>query len=205
MLAPAAAGHPGHGGTEVIIDGYAYKPASVTIAVNDPVFWGWNGFDRNHSVTSDPGQAEQFDSDPSRPPTQLDHPMNDVFYHYFNRVGRFSYHCKVHPSMRGEVVVVARPPGVDSQAPRITGVRVKRGRLRFTLSEKADLIARISRLRRGRRPRTLKAFDLKGKAGRNSKRLPLRGFGRGRYRLALTAYDAVDNRSPTVTARFRVP
>src|SRR5688572_12196058 len=73
VLLPAASGaHPGHGLEPVVVDGdsFAYEPATVTVGVGDSLVWTWDGnLFNNHSVTADPGQAEQFDSDPGRLPT----------------------------------------------------------------------------------------------------------------------------------------
>ena len=65
--APAAA-------ADVNIGGFAFSPSSVTIAQGETVTWHFAGPDTNHSVTSDPGQADSWDSDPGRPPSSADHP-----------------------------------------------------------------------------------------------------------------------------------
>ena len=117
-----------------------YSPSEVTINQNEKVTWRFDGPDTNHSVTSDPGQAESFDSDPGRNPSSVDHPPGSTFSHTFTRTGSFTYYCKVHPSMRGRVNVTApgqapppggeprpgQPPagGAGDDPPRIGSVRV---------------------------------------------------------------------------------
>jgi Tol biopolymer transport system component len=85
------------------------------------------------------------------------------------------------------------PAPRDTTAPRLTRVRVVRGRLRFTLSEAADVKVVV----RGRR-----TLRLAGRpAGANRVRLRVR---RGSHRLAITAVDAAGNRSAAKRIRFRV-
>jgi plastocyanin len=215
FVPPAADGHPGHGPATVYAEDspQRFTPGGVTVGVGEPVLWAWRGAVRNHSVTADAGQAERFDSDPGEPPGQVTHSETETFVHVFRNEGTFTYYCKVHPSMRGEVKVVHLTPS-DLTRPRLGGVRVgprsvcshrsarcrkARARVRFELSERADVLARI--LRRGR---TVRAFDFAGNAGRNLKRLRTRGLPLGPYRLQLTAFDAADNSSDSVFARFAV-
>ena len=59
MAAPA---HAGHAPPTVNIAVYAYAPQSITVVEGDIVQWNWAGPDTNHSVTSDAGSGEKFDS-----------------------------------------------------------------------------------------------------------------------------------------------
>jgi len=200
--ASARAAHPGHGPSQVVVGGGAFFPNVVRVATDDTVLWFWNGPDLNHTVTSDPGQAESFDSDPTGVPV---HPRNDVHSHRFTHVGRFTYFCRIHPTtMRGAVEVV-EPPAVDETRPRLSRVRANGAtrRLRFRVSERATVLARIERPRRGRW-RAVRSFDLTAKRGRNRARMPLRGLAPGRYRARLVAYDRADNGSRPAFARFRL-
>ena len=162
--------------------------------------WQWTGNVRNHSVTSHDGS---FDSDPGEAPSQIQHPPDDQFTHVFSKEGTFGYHCNVHPGdMQGEVIVVP-VDGVDTEAPRLSGVRVSRAggryRVHFRLSEPGDVLARV---RKG--DRTVRSFDLAADEGRNRGRIRTTGLAAGRYRIVLTAFDAADNRSAARGARFRV-
>jgi plastocyanin len=205
-LQGAAAPHPGHGPTLVSVRNQAFTPAQPTVAVNDAVIWTWDGLDRNHSVTADPGQAETFDSDPSGAPS---HPFGSQFTHTFTREGRFTYFCRVHPGMRGAITVQRLPDIGDVTGPRVTSLRLRpsricprrtrrcrttRARLGFTIDETADLVVRIERRvrRRWRRVRTL---DASVRRGRRSIRLGARGLAPGRYRVSLRAYDLASNAS----------
>jgi plastocyanin len=201
-VAPAGA-HPGHGAESVTVDGDAlrYSPDAVTVGVGESVVWFWHGVvTRNHSVTSDPGQLESFDSDPDSPPTNDSHPDGDYFAHAFRNAGRFTYHCKVHPQMTG-VVEVVQLPGTTSRPLRLSGLQVSvQGEsvaARFRLSVQADLAGRIAELQNGHW-RDVKTFNHGGRRGKNELDVPSKSLGPGRYRLSLTAYDSLNRRAKDV-------
>jgi len=85
----------------------------------------------------------------------------------------------------------ATAPAADATAPRLTRVVVRRGRLRFRLSEPARITVRIA----GRRTLVRRAA-----AGANAVRLPRLAH---RARLRLAARDAAGNRSATVRRTAR--
>jgi plastocyanin len=102
-----------------------FSPREVSIRVGEKVTWNWAGPDRNHTVTSDSGQAESFESTPGVPDAAVsDGPPGETFSHSFNQTGTFRYHCRVHPSsMQGKVNVVAAGaplpvPPADSTPPK---------------------------------------------------------------------------------------
>jgi len=193
LLPIAAYAHPGHG-PAIIQVGVGlenrFNPASVTVGVGDNVIWRWGDGLNSHSVTADDGS---FGTGPR---------TSGEFTHRFTEAGTFGYHCTVHPQMFGQVRVVS-VAGADVEPPRLSQVRVsrkgRRHRLHFRLSERADVLARIQR-----RKRTVRAFDIRARPGANRSRVRIAGLDPGRYRIALTAFDAADNRSATLTARLRV-
>jgi plastocyanin len=200
--AAAAAAHPGHGPVPVAVGEGAFRPADLTVGTGDTVLWIWSGPDLDHTVTADPGQTEQFDSDPGGAP---DHRPDDSFAHLFSRPGTYSYFCRRHPGqMRGTIRVVRLPPG-DPKPPRLTRARVgsKGRRIAFRLSEGAVVLARIQR-RTGTAWRSARDFNVFARRGRNRARLPLRGLAPGRYRVRLTAYDDADNASRPAFVPLRV-
>ena len=98
--------------SDVEVGGFKFAPATATVDQGDTVTWSWAGPDTNHTVTSDPGQADAFDSHDGVPTNQVaGPPPGGTFSHTFNTPGSFTYFCRVHPSMKGKVVVneVARP------------------------------------------------------------------------------------------------
>jgi plastocyanin len=196
LLFPAVAGaHPGHG-PAIVRAGVGFDnrfdPRTVTVGVGDNVIWRWeDGGLSSHSVTADDGS---FDSNPR---------TSGEFTHRFTAEGTFGYYCKVHPQQMAGQVTVVPIAGSDTQAPRLNSVRVSRRggrhRLRFTLSERADVLVRVRR-----KHRTVRSFDVAGQAGANRRAVRTAGLEPGRYKLALTAFDAADNQSRTVTAGLRV-
>lgn len=196
--APAAA-------ADVDIGGFAFSPSSVTVAQGETVTWHFAGPDTNHSVTSDTGQADSWDSDPGRSPSSADHPPGSTYPRRFDKAGSFTYFCKVHPSMKGRVVVngpPGTPPPADTTPPAVTKLTARGARrpkpiaVRFTLSEPASV-----RIAAGKKVAVTRA----ARAGANAIKLPTRKLKRGRVRLTLTATDAAGNASAPdrITVRVR--
>ncbi len=89
-------GGPGGGPvltSDVAISGMAFQPASVQVSVGGTVTWT-NADGVNHTVTSNTGA---FDSGSLSD--------GDTYSYTFNTAGTFPYHCSIHPSMHGSVVV----------------------------------------------------------------------------------------------------
>ena len=78
---------------QVTIDNYAFKAPSITIAPGTVVSWK-NLDDDPHTVTATDGS---FDSNGLA--------QGDTFSHKFVKAGTYQYYCKVHPMMRGTVIV----------------------------------------------------------------------------------------------------
>jgi plastocyanin len=90
--------------TTVEIPGLMYTPASVTIHVGDAVTWT-NTSTRTHTATSDDGEWDTSSIGPGMQRSQT-----------FNTAGTFGYHCAIHPSMEGTIVVLneAKPVAQSS-------------------------------------------------------------------------------------------
>ena len=88
--ASAAAG----GGESVSIKNFSFNPASVNARVGDKVSWT-NGDDTAHTVTFDDTSL------------QGSGPLNNgsTFDFTFAKPGTFTYHCRIHPTMKGTVTV----------------------------------------------------------------------------------------------------
>jgi plastocyanin len=203
------------GAADVTISNFSFSPPSVSIALGETVTWHWAGPDTNHSVTSDPNQADSWDSDPMRAPLAADHPPGDTFDYKFEKSGTFTYFCKVHPSMQGTVKVAGAggeppPPPADTDAPSITGLTAKGGQrcrprtkkckgrpttVRFNLSEEAQV-----KITAGGKTRA----TLAGESGANTAKLSTKKLPPGKYTLAVTATDSAGNASPAAKATVRV-
>ena len=80
-------------GGKVEIKGFAFNPKDVTVKAGATVTWT-HADDASHTVTAD---DDSFKSDTlSRGAT---------FSHTFDTAGTFAYHCSIHTTMTGTVVV----------------------------------------------------------------------------------------------------
>ena len=92
--APLATAGPGIGAPDTVrIVQFAFVPVSLEVPVGTRVSWV-NDDPAPHTVTADAGA---FDS------RQLD--FGNTFSFVFDRPGMFTYHCEIHPTMVGAVVV----------------------------------------------------------------------------------------------------
>ena len=78
----------------VVIQGFSFKPAHITITRGTKVTW-INKDMTKHTATAN--NARSFDSGVLRP--------GESYSHTFKRVGKQGYHCQIHPSMVGSVAV----------------------------------------------------------------------------------------------------
>ena len=207
LAAPSALGD-----SSVKISNFTFSPGGVSIHQGEKVTWSWAGPDRNHTVTSDPGQAESFESHPGvATPLVTDGPSGETFSHTFSHTGTFSYFCRVHTYMTGKVTVVA--PGAalpvkDTKAP-VTRLKIRRvtprsaaraGRLKVkvTVDEAATetLVARLGRRRVARKKVKFASAGTKTvrlKLNRRGRR-SLRRRRRARIKVRATAVDAAGNK-----------
>lgn len=77
----------------VDIINFAFLPHLIKIAPGETVTWT-NRSDANHTVTSNEGLFESGVLAPGA-----------TFSHTFTNTGVFPYHCSIHSSMRGQIVV----------------------------------------------------------------------------------------------------
>ncbi|MBV9174250.1 MAG: cupredoxin domain-containing protein [Chloroflexi bacterium] len=78
----------------VTIQKFAFSPASMTIHAGDSVTWT-NNDAVAHTTTSD--DKSSWDSKEIQP--------NTTFTHTFSQPGTYTYHCSVHPFMKGTIEV----------------------------------------------------------------------------------------------------
>ena len=103
VMAPSA-GATGTTTTTVSIQDFFFSPANVSVPAGTTVTWVNEG-NVPHTVTSDDGQ---FDSGVLMP--------GDSYTVMFKGQGTITYHCAIHPSMRGSVTVGTRPPSMGGSS-----------------------------------------------------------------------------------------
>lgn len=90
---PTAAPQPAAGTVNVDITGFAFSPSTITVDSGTTVTWT-NKDSVQHSATSDNGAFDTgtFSNGDSKSFT-------------FTKSGTYNYHCSIHTSMRGTVIV----------------------------------------------------------------------------------------------------
>lgn len=220
-LLPATAGAVN---TRVSIAYYKWSNPEVHIDLGEKVTWDWLGPDLAHSVTGISANAKQWDSDP-----HTDAPYHRAGYSYtiqFNQPGTYLFQCKLHPFVRGNVVVSEVPgdpnsdPGpqpplnIDVTPPKLSGVALAKHRaqggagvpLAVRVSEKGHLEAQYYRLTAGGGRAYAGFAHWKTRAGANHVKLGARwkrfSAQPGRYQAVLRASDGAANESKPVTRSF---
>jgi plastocyanin len=79
--------------TNVIIQGFAFRPPSITVPLGSAVTWTNNDLEQ-HTVTARNGT---FNS------VAIDNGISFTFQ--FTKAGTYVYNCQIHPYMVGQVVV----------------------------------------------------------------------------------------------------
>jgi plastocyanin len=77
----------------VVIRDTAFNPSQINARVGEDVVWTFDDKGVAHTVTADNGS---FDSGPRK---------SGEFHLRFDKIGTYSYHCSIHPSMKGAVLV----------------------------------------------------------------------------------------------------
>ena len=91
--APVQATEKPAAANEIVIGNYEFIPAALTVSVGTTVTWS-NRDDEAHTVNS---TTDVFKSSP------LD--TDDKFSFKFTAPGIYPYYCKLHPQMKGQIVV----------------------------------------------------------------------------------------------------
>jgi amicyanin len=82
---------------DVDIKSFAFDPKTIAITKGDTVVWA-NMDAAPHRVISDVGSAKDV----------LDSPIlakGDTYSYTFNELGTYAYHCAIHISMKGKIIV----------------------------------------------------------------------------------------------------
>jgi plastocyanin len=83
------------GEAEIEIEDFSFTPEEITITAGTTVKWS-NKDDSAHTVAGDDGSWGS---------PRLS--KGDEFMFTFNEPGTYTYHCAIHPSMTGTIVVIA--------------------------------------------------------------------------------------------------
>ncbi len=81
------------GGNAVCVSNFTFSPGALTVHVGDKVTWT-NNDSVAHTVTSD---TKKFDSNTLAP--------GATFSFKFTKAGTYNYHCNIHSSMHGSIIV----------------------------------------------------------------------------------------------------
>jgi plastocyanin len=79
---------------DIEISGFAFNPSTVTIPKGATVIWT-NIDSAPHNILSDSGDEIKSDS----------FSKGETFAHTFSTPGTYDYHCGIHPSMKGKIIV----------------------------------------------------------------------------------------------------
>jgi plastocyanin len=90
---PVTTAAGGTSGAQVVLKGFAFDPADVTIKAGESVTWT-NQDSVTHDVTADNGEFKSG--------TMAD---GATFSSTFAKAGTYPYHCGIHPTMKGTVTV----------------------------------------------------------------------------------------------------
>jgi plastocyanin len=79
---------------DVKISGFAFSPSQLTIGKGQTVVW------TNYDST-----AHTISFDSSAVPSSDTINKGETYAYSFTETGTYSYHCSIHPSMKGEIIV----------------------------------------------------------------------------------------------------
>lgn len=227
VLAPALLGaHPARAAdAKVAIGHYHWSRGVVHVDLGQRVTWYWVGPDTEHSVTGISANDVAEDSDPGRLP---DHRVGSSFRLTFSQPGIYEFQCKLHPVVRGEVIVSATPgnpaddpdpvprPNIDLTRPTLSNMFLSRttfragagSTLNLALDDPSLIDAEIWHVAHGHR--TTYAGWQNWRAHIGFDYLPFGRRGRhfrprsGRYVAFVRATDLFDNVSTTHRMTFRI-
>src|SRR5262245_16470835 len=95
---------PAPGTVRVTVVDYSYAPDSILVSVGTPVLWTNEG-SNTHRVTSDNGAFASLDLAGKGTDSYGNPTSGGTYTRTFSTAGAFPYHCGIHPTMTGKVVV----------------------------------------------------------------------------------------------------
>jgi plastocyanin len=91
--APSTAASAAAGAAAVAIKDFAFNPATIQVKAGQSITWT-NQDSTAHTVTLDDKSVDSGNIE-----------ANATYSHAFAQAGTFSYHCAIHPQMKGTVTV----------------------------------------------------------------------------------------------------
>jgi plastocyanin len=86
------------GGNTIVIKNFTFDPSSLTVKSGTVVKWT-NQDGTTHTIVSDTGSPVAFSSDSI---------SSGASYSFtFTQPGTYTYHCSIHPSMKGTIIVTS--------------------------------------------------------------------------------------------------
>ena len=79
------------GGSDVTIQNFSFNPSSLTVKAGTTVTWT-NKDSATHTVTGSGWESGEL-------------PTGTTYSHKFDTAGTYAYHCSIHPSMTGTIIV----------------------------------------------------------------------------------------------------
>ena len=211
LLAAAAPARAAN--AKIALGDFRWSKPQVQIHLGEHVTWFWAGPDLQHSVTGNSANDATIDSDPGRDVPE--HRVGDTFQITFSQPGTYAFHCKLHPTVAGSVVVDALPgdPNAepdpdpvlrpDRTPPSIADVHARqKGRVlvvRYTLDKRSSVFAELRR-----RGRLVRSQLVSGHVGYDVARIDVRHLRAGRYTLRMTPTDDAGNVGPVARSAVRI-
>ena len=154
----------------IAISDYKWSDENLHLDLGEHVTWYWTGPDTMHSVTGQPPNATQWDSDPGTLPQ---HNIGDDYQIDFDKPGVYSFQCKIHSLVRGTVTVSNTPGNPEAEPDPVPKSNVD---LKKPVLRDARIAAEV---RPPRRPAAV--FDQRARQARR-RVLPLQGQGEAEVR-----------------------
>jgi plastocyanin len=222
LLLPAAADASNR---QIAISNYRWSDPEIQVDLGEHVTWNWIGPDTMHSVTGTSANDLQWDSDPQT--NQPRHKLGDDYRVTFDQPGVYTFHCKLHSTVKGEVVVSSTPGDpvsepdpvpksqVDLKAPHLRDLRLKKPSftkagtaLRYSLNEPSKIDVDYYRYDSNGRRKFDGWSSFKGHVGYNDNRFAAKAKHfrprPGSYVAVVRATDDANNASRPQRVKFTI-
>jgi plastocyanin len=209
----------------VAIGNYQWSMPEIHLDRGEHVTWYWVGPDTMHSVTGTSPNAAGLDSDPGI--NTPNHSLGDTFQLSFNSSGTYEFQCRLHPSVRGNILVSSQPgdpntevdpvprSNFDLTAPHVSEVELQSRRfdrhgttLSFGVDETSKVEADYYAMRHGQRDDFAGWKRWGAHVGYND--VTFGGASKhfrprpGRYEAVIRATDTSNNTARKKVRRFRI-